>query len=90
MQEKVKRNERKVKSGIVISNKMQKTVVVQVNTLKKHKKYEKTIRVSEKYHVHDEKQECGLNDRVMIVETRPLSKTKRWRLLEVVEKAQAK
>jgi len=82
-----KRNERKIKEGIVVSTKMDKTIVVQVDTLKKHQKYQKIIVTSKKYHVHDENNECNEKDRVVIMETRPLSKTKKWRLVKIAEKA---
>ena len=77
----------RTQEGYVTSDKMNKTVVVTVQTLKKHPQYGKFIRSSKKYYAHDEQNECGLGDKVLIVETRPLSKTKRWRVRSVVEKA---
>jgi small subunit ribosomal protein S17 len=85
-----KRNERKLREGVVVSTKMDKTAVVRVDILKKHPKYHKTIITSKKFHVHDEKSEMEEKDRVLIMETRPLSKTKRWRLVKVLEKAPVK
>ena len=81
------RGQRKVRLGTVISNKMEKTVIVQVGTSKAHRLYRKTVRQRTKFKVHDEKNECGVGDLVRITETRPISKEKRWRLLEIVEKA---
>jgi small subunit ribosomal protein S17 len=77
------RGERKVRQGIVVSTKMQKTIVVRVDEVKAHPKYFKTITVSKNYHVHDEKNEARVGDEVAVMETRPLSRTKRWRLLEI-------
>lgn len=71
--------------GTVVSNKMQKTVVVRVNRLKKHPKYQKYYRVSKKFKVHDEKGEYQTGDRVVIEETRPVSKEKRWRVIKLVK-----
>lgn len=82
-----KRNERKVREGIVVSNKMDKTVVVLEETMKLHKLYKKRVKTSKKYKAHDENNECGIGDRVQIMETRPLSKDKHFRLVKVVEKA---
>ncbi|MCC7297076.1 MAG: 30S ribosomal protein S17 [Bacteroidia bacterium] len=81
------RNARKEIIGTVTSSKMDKTVVVSVVRKMKHPKYGKYFKRTKKYTAHDEKNECGENDIVRIMETRPLSKTKRWRLVEVVEKA---
>jgi len=81
------RNNRKVRVGIVVSDKMEKTITVRVERQVVHPKYEKIVRVSEKYKAHDEKEEAHIGDTVRIMETRPLSKTKRWRLVEIVEKA---
>ncbi len=78
---------RKTKIGIVTSNKMQKTAVVSVERKVKHAMYGKFINKTKKFHAHDENNTCGIGDRVLIMETRPLSKTKRWRLVEVLEKA---
>ena len=80
------RNQRKTRIGIVSSNKMDKTVVVEVHTKVKHPIYKKTINKTTKFVAHDEKNECDIGDTVEIVETRPLSKSKRWRLVRIVEK----
>ena len=77
---------RKTRVGRVVSNKMDKTVVVTVETLRHHPLYKKTIRRAIKYKVHDEKNECKLVDTVRIIETRPLSKEKRWRVAEIITK----
>lgn len=74
------------REGVVISNKMQKTIIVQVTRLMEHSEFKKVIRRNVKYAVHDEKNEAKTGDKVRIVETRPLSKTKHWRLLEVLTK----
>lgn len=81
------RNLRKVKTGKVVSNKMDKSVVVTIERKMKHGKYGKFIKKSKRFVAHDENNECGVGDTVSIMETRPLSKTKRWRLLQIVEKA---
>jgi small subunit ribosomal protein S17 len=81
------RNRRKVRQGIVVSAAGDKTCVVKVEDRKPHPMYGKMITRSTKYHAHDENNECGVGDKVTIMETRPLSKLKRWRLVEVVEKA---
>jgi small subunit ribosomal protein S17 len=81
------RGQRKVRLGTVIADKMNKTIIVQVGTSKAHRLYRKTVRRRTKFKVHDEKNECGVGDLVRITETRPISKEKRWRLLEIVEKA---
>jgi small subunit ribosomal protein S17 len=81
------RGQRKVRLGTVIADKMNKTIIVQVGTSKAHRLYRKTVRQRAKFKVHDEKNECGVGDLVRITETRPISKEKRWRLLEIVEKA---
>lgn len=81
------RNLRKTKTGIVTSNKMVKTITVAVERKVKHPIYGKFVKKTTKFHAHDEKDECTVGDVVRIMETRPLSKTKRWRLVEVVEKA---
>jgi len=80
------RGMRKTRVGTVISDRMDKTVVVRVQTLKEHPRYKKTVRQSSRFKVHDEQNQCTVGDRVRIVETRPLSHDKRWRLLEIVEK----
>lgn len=77
----------KTQEGIVASNKMDKSIVVTVETFKRHPQYGKYLRATKRYMAHDERNECGVGDRVVIVETRPLSKNKRWRLQSVVEKA---
>lgn len=81
------RNLRKERTGVVVSNKMEKTIVVAAKFKEKHPIYGKFVRKTKKYHAHDEKNECQQGDTVRIMETRPLSKTKRWRLTEIVEKA---
>lgn len=81
------RNLRKTRIGKVVSNKMDKTVVVAIVDNVKHSLYKKIIKRTVKYKVHDEKNECNIGDRVEIMETRPLSKDKRWRLVEIIEKA---
>ena len=83
----VERNLRKMRIGVVTSDKMDKTITVAVEKKVKHPIYGKFVKKTTKFHAHDEKQECGIGDVVKIMETRPLSKTKRWRLVEVVEKA---
>jgi len=81
------RNYRKTKNGLVVSNKADKTVVVNVQRQVVHPKYGKIVRLNKKYAAHDENNECNIGDTVRIMETRPLSKTKRWRLVEILEKA---
>jgi small subunit ribosomal protein S17 len=81
------RNLRKTRIGVVTSNRMDKTVTVSVERKVKHPIYGKFVKKTTKFHAHDEKNECTIGDTVRIMETRPLSKTKRWRLVEVVEKA---
>jgi len=81
------RGRRKVRLGTVIADKMDKTVIVQVGSSKAHRLYRKTVRQRTRFKVHDDKNECGVGDLVRIAETRPLSKEKRWRVLEIVEKA---
>ena len=83
----VVRNLRKTRIGVVTSNKMNKTITVAVERKVKHPIYGKFVKKTTKFHPHDEKDECTMGDIVKIMETRPLSKTKRWRLVEVVEKA---
>ena len=78
---------RKTREGLVVSDKMDKTVVVAVEDRVKHALYGKVLRRTSKLKAHDEQNECGIGDRVQIMETRPLSATKRWRLVEVLEKA---
>ncbi len=82
----VKRNLRKERIGLVVSNKMNKSIVVAVLRKMKHPKYGKFVLKTSKFMAHDEKQECSIGDRVRIMETRPLSKNKCWRLVEIIEK----
>ena len=82
-----KRNDRKVREGLVVSDKMEKTIVVALEDRVKHPKYSKIIRRTSKVKAHDEAGLAGIGDRVLVMETRPLSATKRWRLVEVLEKA---
>jgi len=82
-----KRNLRKERIGVVTSNKMDKSIVVSVERRVKHPKYGKFIKNTTKFVAHDEKNECGEGDTVRIMETRPLSKSKNWRLVEIVERA---
>ncbi|TDC84823.1 30S ribosomal protein S17 [Micromonospora sp. KC606] len=81
------RARRKVREGLVVSDKMEKTVVVEVEDRVKHALYGKIMRRTRKLKVHDEQNSAGIGDRVLIMETRPLSATKRWRLVEILEKA---
>ena len=81
------RNLRKVRVGMVVSTKMDKTVVVAIEDNVKHPKYGKIVKHTLKVHAHDENNECGVGDKVSVMETRPLSKTKRWRVVTRVEKA---
>jgi len=83
----VERSQRKVRVGVVVSDKMQKSVVVRIDRPVLHAKYGRTLRRSERFVAHDEKGACGMGDTVRIMETRPLSKTKRWRVIEVLQKA---
>ena len=83
----MERNLRKERTGVVVSDKMDKTVVVAVERKEKHPLYGKFVKKTTKFVAHDEKNECGVGDTVLIMETRPLSKTKNWRLVEIVEKA---
>ena len=87
MAETENRNARKVRTGVVVSISGNKSVTVKIDYRKHHPKYGKMMTISKKLHVHDENNECGLGDKVIVMETRPLSKTKRWRLLEIVERA---
>ena len=82
----LERNLRKIRIGVVSSNKMDKTVTVAVERKVKHPIYGKFVKKTSSFHAHDEKNECSIGDIVKIMETRPLSKTKRWRMVEVVEK----
>ena len=83
----MERNLRKERVGLVVSDKMDKTVVVEITEKKKHPLYKKTINKSVKFKAHDEANACGIGDKVRIVETRKLSKTKNWRVSEIIEKA---
>ena len=78
---------RKTREGVVVSDKMDKTIVVAIADNVKHPTYGKIIKRTVKIHAHDEKNECGIGDTVKVMETRPLSATKRWRLVEIIEKA---
>ena len=83
----MERNLRKTRVGVVVSDKMDKTIVVAVKDSVQHPLYKKIMKRTVKFRAHDENNECGVGDRVMIMETRPLSKDKRWRLVKIVEKA---
>ena len=78
---------RKVRTGVVVSDKMDKTITVEIRTRVRHPLYGKIVNRTQKFKAHDENNECGMGDTVRIMETRPLSKEKRWRLAEIVEKA---
>ena len=86
--EAVVRNLRKQKTGVVVSNKMDKTITVKVERKVKHPIYGKFLKKTTSFHAHDEKNECSIGDTVKIMESRPMSKTKRWRLVEIIERAQ--
>ena len=81
------RSRRKVREGLVVSDKMDKTVVVSIEDRVKHPLYGKVMRKASKLYAHDEANACGIGDRVLLMETRPLSATKRWRVIEILEKA---
>ena len=81
------RNLRKERTGVVTSNKMDKSITVAIKWKEKHPIYGKFVSKTKKYHAHDEKNECGIGDTVRIMGTRPLSKTKRWRLVQIIERA---
>ena len=83
----MERNLRKERRGVVVSDKMDKTIVVSSEVREKHPLYGKFVKRTTKFVAHDDKNECGIGDTVRIMETRPLSKTKNWRLVEIVEKA---
>lgn len=83
----MERNIRKTGIGIVVSDKMDKTVVVATKEHVRHSLYGKAIKRTKKFKVHDENNECGIGDKIKVMETRPISKDKRWRLVEIVEKA---
>ena len=81
------RNLRKVRQGVVVSDKMDKTIVIAAKFKEKHPIYGKFVQKTKKYHAHDEKNEAHVGDTVQVMETRPLSRTKRWRLVQIIEKA---
>jgi 30S ribosomal protein S17 len=81
------RNLRKERTGVVLSNKMEKSITVAVKWKEKHPIYGKFVNKTKKYHAHDEKNDCNIGDKVKIMETRPLSKTKKWRLVQIIERA---
>ncbi len=81
------RNLRKERTGVVTSNKMDKSITVAIKWKEKHPIYGKFVNKTKKYHAHDEKNDCNIGDTVKIMETRPLSKTKRWRLVQIIERA---
>jgi len=83
----MERNFRKQREGVVVSNKMTKSIVVEVESRLKHRKYGKFLKQRARFMAHDEKDECNIGDVVRIMETRPLSKNKCWRLVEIIEKA---
>ena len=83
----MERNLRKTRTGKVVSDKMDKTIVVAVEDHVKHPLYKKIVKRTYKLKAHDEKNECGIGDKVKVMETRPLSKDKRWRLVEIIERA---
>jgi len=83
----MERNLRKERVGVVVSDKMTKTITVLVSRKVKHPKYGKFVKMSKKYSVHDEKNDCNIGDTVKIMETRPISKNKCWRLVEIIERA---
>lgn len=83
-----RKNQRKVRTGVVVSDKMDKTITVAVERLMRHPLYGKTIKRTKKFKAHDENNECKVGDIVTIMETRPLSRDKRWRLVKIVKKAQ--
>jgi len=83
----MERNLRKTRTGIVVSSSMDKTIIVLYEKRVKHPIYKKYIKKSKKFKAHDENNECGVGDKVLIMETRPLSKTKNWRLVRIIEKA---
>ena len=83
-----RKNQRKVRTGVVVSDKMDKTITVAVERLMRHPLYGKTIKRTKKFKAHDENNECNVGDIVTIMETRPLSRDKRWRLVKIVRKAQ--
>ncbi len=87
MEKTIQRNERRTKTGVVVSNKMEKTCVVSVVSNVKHPLYKKVVKITKKFKVHDENNECNVGDTVEIMETRPISKTTHFRLLRIIERA---
>ena len=83
----MERNFRKIREGVVVSNKMEKSIVVEVGRKFKHSKYGKFLKKTSRFMAHDENQDCNIGDTVRIMETRPLSKNKCWRLVEIIERA---
>lgn len=83
----MERNIRKERTGLVVSNKMDRSIVVEIETRKKHPIYGKFVKQTNKFMAHDEKNDCNIGDTVRISEVRPLSKNKRWRLVEIIERA---
>ena len=83
----VDRNRRKTRTGVVVSDKMDKTVVVAIEDFVRHSLYGKAVKRTKKFKAHDENNECNIGDKVRIMETRPLSRDKRWRLVNIIEKA---
>lgn len=83
----MQRNSRKTLTGVVVSDAMDKTIIVETTTFKKHPLYGKRIKSSNRFKAHDENNDCGVGDKVSIMETRPLSKCKNWRLVEIIERA---
>ena len=83
----MERNKRKTRVGWVVSNRMEKTIVVAIDRLLRHPRYNRVIKRTSKLYAHDEKNQCRIGDKVLVMETRSLSKTKRWRLVGVLEKA---
>lgn len=81
------RNNRKTRVGYVVSDKMDKTVLVSIETFIRHPLYKKTVKKSSRFKAHDENNQCGIGDKVEIMETRPLSKDKKWRVVNIIEKA---
>ena len=85
--ENTEKKKKKTRVGVVVSDKMDKTIVVSIKERVKHPLYQKTVNRTKKLKAHDEKNECGIGDTVMVAETRPISKDKRWRVVQIVEKA---
>ena len=83
----MERNRRKTRVGVVVSDKMDKTVVVATEEIVRHSLYCKGVKRTKKFKAHDENNECGIGDKILIMETKPLSKDKRWRMVQIIEKA---